>query len=131
MKTWFIIIGVLVMIVITAVLTNPNTNKHKDAVKVTLKELLNGDTQQTVDTTNQMQHESTSIGSFLGDMFINPLVEKAVSSNNYLVFSTTQLTWFGETKTIGFGVFGKVYISKQTNELLNKAMSQPSSQNTR
>lgn len=40
------------------------------------------------------------------------LIENSISRDNYLVFSITMATWNGESKKIGYGCFGNVYISK-------------------
>jgi len=45
-----------------------------------------------------------------------------MSTDNYVLFSTTKITWEGETRIIGIGAFGNVFITKELDESLNKGL---------
>ena len=48
---------------------------------------------------------------------------KNVSSDNYILFSLTKFNFASESKIIGFGFFGKVYITEKINEDMFKKLN--------
>lgn len=112
MKTkHYVIIGFCLFAIIT-VLTNPGTEKHKEEVKVKMNAFLK----------KEMNKEDTgsAIGNALAISMINMMVDNMVSSSNYILFSTTNVTVEGKTRTIGIGLLGNVFLSSKINEELKK-----------
>jgi hypothetical protein len=119
-KTTSILIGI-VAIVLIAIFTNPPIEKHREAVKTKLNVLMQQSMYENIDKTNTSGLESNlgaTLGSMLGSAILNPFIDAAITSNNYIIFSTTELTWGGETKEIGFGIFGNVILSKDIDKAL-------------
>jgi hypothetical protein len=56
----------------------------------------------------------------VGNTIYETLVDNVVSSENYILFSLTQISIAGESKIIGYGLFGNVYLDKS----LDKAFEQ-------
>ncbi len=69
-----------------------------------------------------LEDTGNAFGMAFGTVIINQLVENLVSTNNYILFSTTKVTLKGETKTIGFGVFGNVFLTSQLDKALNNGL---------
>ena len=109
--------------ILVAILTNPGESKHKEAVKGRvntymqqyLSNSFNGDD-------SEWDAAGKSLGLLLGGEIINKMIETVVSSDNYLLFSMTKITWAGESKTIGFGAFGHVFIPKQIDRALKEEL---------
>lgn len=108
----YVIIGLLAL----AFITNPGTQKHKDAVKEKISEAMNAEMKK-----NEMPggEAGAAIGSAFGGALIDGIVNNLVSSDNYFVCSTTKVTFQGETKVIGIGLFGMVFLSDKLDEKLN------------
>lgn len=104
-----------------AFFSNPNVEKHREAVKMKAKTLMQQSLYTEIDDNNSYgidKNIGSILGSMLGSAIINPFIEGSITTDNYIFFSTTKLTWDGKTKEIGFGVFGYVFLSNNfDNEL--------------
>lgn len=103
-RTW-IIIGIIVLV---GILTNPGIDRHRASVKEVLIKAIGKSTDsiRKDDETNGL----ADIGLALSTMMLNTLVETAVSSQNYLVFSLTKVTYGDGSRIIGIGIFGNVFL---------------------
>lgn len=106
-QTVLIIIGVLSL---TSVLTNPTLDAHKKAVLAKMEEKM-GES-DTYNSTNKWDEVGRNIGMSLAQN----IIDKAVERSNYQFFSLTKLRFGDKAEQIGFGAFGKVWI---TNEYPN------------
>lgn len=95
----------IIVILIVAFITNPNENKHKEAVK---------------NKVNGIVMPIDASGYQTENPYIEQLIATHVSSSDYLFFSTTEATWNNQTITIGFGIFSNVFLSKMINEIIGK-----------
>ena len=106
-----------------AVLTNPNQERHKEVIKNKLitylqKSLSKGQTE----TKNEWEQADQAFGIMLGGILVDKILDNFMSTDNYVVFSTTKITWEGKTKIIGIGAFGNVFITKELDESLNEGL---------
>lgn len=121
MKTrHYVIIGFCLFALITA-LTNPGTEKHKEEVKLKMNAFLEKGMNKDKTTQNDQWSKA---GGLMGNAFaksmINMMVDNMVSSSNYILFSTTNVTIEGKTKTIGFGILGNIFLSSKIDEALKQ-----------
>lgn len=58
----------------------------------------------------------------MGRTLIDPLIDNLITSDDFIFFSLTKITWEGEQKTIGIGIFGNVYINPEIEEKLNDGL---------
>ena len=115
MKKSHMISAIAAVIFLVAMLTNPNQERHKEAVKNGLKTAIqNAIKKLPAKTTDELEQARQALTTMLGDPFIDTIVNDSVSSGNYIFFSTTKFTFEGETKIIGIGAFGNVFIAKIT-----------------
>ncbi|NCX96265.1 MAG: DUF4359 domain-containing protein [Chitinophagia bacterium] len=118
----FLLIGLIILI---AVITNPNEARHKEVVKhelnAYLQKSLNENTSKSDDA---LENAGRGLGSMFGGMVINSLVDNAVSCQSYVLFSVTNFTWEGKTNTIGVGIFGNVYISDELKKKLKQKIEE-------
>lgn len=113
MKTKQISILIVVILLLIAIFTNPNQEDHKEKVKSTFTTYYQKSLKE-----NQTESENKfeALGSLLGTSLINTMIENSVSSDNYLVFSVTKMTYDGQEKSIGYGAFGNVFLSSKIEE---------------
>ena len=117
MKTKHIGIIVFTTILLIAILTNPSQEEHKEKVKETFTTYY----QKSLEDSHVYTEDSfASLGSLLGESFIKQIIENAVNRDNYIFFSLTKVTFKGEEKIIGYGIFGNVFLSKKVEEAFNK-----------
>ena len=116
-NSWLYVTLAIGFVVMIAVITNPNEDKHKSAVKSKLvaSKMSENITDKSNDTGNSNNDAvirlGTVLGLALGSSVVEELVNSLVSTDNYLVFSITKVVLNGKSKIIGFGVFGNVFIS--------------------
>jgi len=114
----YVILGITLLMVILA-LTNPNQEVHKEKVKVKLNEFYEKEMAND-NTSDQFSQAGNSMGMILAKSMINMVIDNSVSSSNYILFSTTNVTWEGKTKTVGFGILGNVFLSSKIDDAIKK-----------
>jgi len=111
------------LIILLAVLTNPSTERHKEAIKIKLKEYMQKSmTESMNNSSNGFEQLGQAFGMILGSAIIEPIVDNLISRDNYILFSITKITWDGETKVIGVGVFNNVFITKELDNAMDKGL---------
>lgn len=109
-SNWAIIIfGVIVLI---AVFTNPSTEEHKQAVKSVVNQIVQN-------SVSENASDMENLGILLGSSLAEKLVENSVTRDNYILFSITKISWKSESRNIGYGVFGNVFLSEKVKEAFN------------
>lgn len=121
MKTKQILLFAFVTILLIAIFTNPSQEEHKEKVKETFTAYYQKSLKE-----NQIDSENafSALGSLLGNSLINSIIENAIARENYVFFSLTKITYEGEEKSIGYGVFGNVFLSEKIEEAFNKNIKQ-------
>lgn len=97
---------IFLLIAIVAILTNPSQEKHQNAVKAKFDNYL-------------QNHSGSRLTSIQGNPFVDQTIMRSVNSTDYLFLSTTNVAWNNDTHIIGFGMFGKVFISSSVDFYLN------------
>jgi hypothetical protein len=111
-----IIIGALLFI---GALTNPTQDRHKEAVKNKLNVIMQKSLKDSMKNSDSGAEQiGSALGLMLGGAILDRMIESTISSNSYVLFSTTNVTWEGKTKIIGIGVFGNVFISDEIDNAL-------------
>ena len=111
------IVVLSLVLVIIAILTNPNQNRHKEVLEDKIKTYM----QKAMGNQDDDGLDSL-FGNLLGNVIVSTLIDNFVSTDNYILFSTTKLTWQGETKIIGIGAFGNVFITKRLSDAMNDGL---------
>ncbi len=123
MKKNYITLAVLILIILVAVLTNPDQNRHKEVVKDKLITFLQKSIKKDQTKPNDEYEEAgQAIRIMLGGMIVEKILDNFLSTDNYVVFSITKITWQGEKKIIGIGALGNVFLTKELDEALNKGL---------
>ena len=61
---------------------------------------------------------SQGIGFMIGAAFSDMIIDNIVSVDDYVLFSTTKVSWEGKTRVIGVGAFGNVFVTGKLDEAL-------------
>lgn len=102
------IIGVVIAVfLLLFAITNPSEQSHRDEVMKKITEKVKEDVPE---------NEWEEAGQNLGLMMVQGMVNNMVYRQNYVLFSLTKATYQGETKIIGYGVLGKVYVKDVPNQ---------------
>ncbi|MBP1663588.1 MAG: hypothetical protein H6Q19_728 [Bacteroidetes bacterium] len=115
-KTTYFFILTVIALVLAAWVTNPDEQQHHEAARIKLGEIV----ENTMDDFGLKKNLLTDLGFDIGNKYIDSLLDDCISANNYLVCSTTVFTFNGQKYIIGFGAFGKVWISDKVEEGLKK-----------
>jgi hypothetical protein len=108
MKLYWTII-IFVVIILIAIITNPSTEEHKQAVKHEVNQLVQN-------SVSESKSDIESLGVLLGSSLAEKLVENSITRDNYILFSITKISWKGESRNIGYGLFGNVFLSEKVKE---------------
>ena len=101
------IIIILGFFALALMATNPSIEDHRQAVLEKMKEKI------STESTNSSQWEK--VGENIGMAIGQRIIESAVSRKNYILFSVTKISNMEETKNIGLGIFGNVWIVDISN----------------
>lgn len=105
---------IIVVLILTAVITNPSAEKHEEAIKEKATSILK---QQL----NYENEDAIQLGMTLfGDRIVKEFVQSNVVIKNYYLFSLVNVRWQSDETTIGVGVFGKIWLSSQIDEEVDK-----------
>lgn len=108
-KTIIIIFAIIILI---AVLTNPSNEEHKQAVKSVVNQVVQN-------SISENESDIGKLGVLFGSSLAENLIENSVTRDNYILFSITKITWKGESKSIGYGLFGNVFLSEKVKNAFN------------
>jgi len=104
----FALLGVVIML--TAVFTNPSKEKINDKLTLKAKEIL----KSKLDYDHK---DAVDFGMMLfGDQVVKEFVNNYTHTDNYYLFSLTKINWNSEQMVIGGGAFGQVWISSKIDE---------------
>jgi hypothetical protein len=123
MKKNYLILIIIGVIVFVAILTNPNADRHKEVIKNKLNSYIQKSMKESLtETDNEWEQAGQALGMMLGGALIDRIIDNLVSTDNYVLFSTTKISWEGETKIIGIGAFGNVFITNKLDEAMNEGL---------
>lgn len=123
MKKNYLVFAIIGVIAIVAILTNPNQDRHKEVIKNKLNSYMQKSIKQNLpETDNDWEQVGQVFGMMLGGALADRIIDNLVSTDNYVLFSTTKISWEGETRIIGVGVFGNVFITKRLDEAMNEGL---------
>lgn len=119
MKNNQIFLVFLGLFLLVGVLTNPSQERHKEVVKNKLNVIMQKAMNESLKNSDSgAQQIGSALGLMLGGAMLDRMIESMVSTDNYVLFSTTKITWEGKSKLIGIGLFGNVFISDELDQAL-------------
>ncbi len=123
MKKSHIIIALIGFVLVIAAVTNPNQDRHKEVIKVKLNAYMQkAMSDKFSETDDEWEKAGQTFGMMFSGAIVDGIVANVVSSDNYILFSTTKIAWGGDTKVIGIGAFGNVFVNNELDDALDKGL---------
>lgn len=120
MKGSYVIALTIGVIGFVAVLTNPDQNRHKEVIRNKINVYMQESIKESLAESNDgWEQTGQALGMMLGGAIVDRMIESIVSTDNYILFSITKITWDGQTRVIGIGAFGNVYLTNKLDNALN------------
>ncbi len=117
MKKTKIILAIVGTFSLIAIFTNPTQEMHKERVKEKLNSYLQSSlTKNFYEAEDELDKLGYLLGDRLGSSITKHAVNELVVRKNYILFSTTNITWAGNIYPIGIGAFGNVFLSKNIDD---------------
>lgn len=111
------------LILLVAVLTNPNQDRHKEVIRSKFNSYIQKSMSEGLsESQNEWEQAGQVLGMMLGGALIDGIISNIVTTDNYVLFSTTKINWEGESKVIGVGVFGNVFLTSKIDEALDEGL---------
>lgn len=124
MKKSYIILGIIGLVLIVAVITNPNQDRHKEVLKTKLNAYMHQSLNATqTESGDEWAQAGQALGLMMGGVMIENIIANMVSTDNYVLFSLTKINVDGKSKVVGIGAFGNVFLTSKLNDELNLGMS--------
>ena len=121
-KSWLLLI-IIAFVGICAAITNPDSQRNKEVIKDKLNLLMQKSIKESAkENDNKWESAGQALGLIFGKPIIDDVVDNLISTDNYVFFSTTKLTWEGNTTIIGIGAFGNVFLTSKLDEALNEGL---------
>jgi len=104
----------LIGIILTAILTNPDKEQIEASISAKAKEILRKQL-------NYEHQDAVQLGMTLfGDRLVKSFVDNNTVIQNYYLFSLVKIKWQGEETPIGGGAFKTVWFSSKIDEKADK-----------
>lgn len=117
MKTKPLLVIFIASIFLLAIISNPNEEEHIKKVKETIAVA----NQKSLEKNNKnSENDFEELGNLLGESLVNTIVKNTITCDDYIFFSITKITFQEEEKSIGYGLFGTVFLSEKVEEEFNK-----------
>jgi hypothetical protein len=112
----------IIIVILLLSFTNPSPDRHKDFIRNKLNASFSqSKTFEVKPEQNNFEAAGNAIGLLLSATFINKIVDNFISSTNYGLFSTTNVNIQGQSKIIGLGIFGNIFLDSNAESILNNA----------
>lgn len=121
MKKSFLFFIIVISLVIIAVFTNPDQERHKEVIR---NKVIIAMQKSIAGNENSEVAAGKALGMMLGGFFIDNVMDQMITADNYVLFSTTKVTMDGESHVVGLGIFGNVFVTKEIDEFLEEAFSE-------
>jgi hypothetical protein len=123
MKKTNVFLVVIGLILVVAVLTNPNQDRHKEVIRSKFNSYMQKSMSDGLSKSqNEWEQAGQVLGMMLGGALIDGIISNIVTTDNYVIFSTTKINWEGESKVIGVGLFGNVFLTSKIDEALDEGL---------
>ncbi len=123
MKKNYAVLFTIGLLLLLAVITNPNQGRHQEVIRGKFNSYLQKAMSEGLsETDNEWEQAGQAMGMMLATAIIDQVISNLVTTDNYLIFSITKLSWEDESKVIGIGAFGNVFITGKLDEALNEGL---------
>ena len=101
------------VVLLLAALTNPDKEQHKEKVKEKINAIMQESLGESMsETENGLENLGSFLGYMIGGTLVDAMVNRVITVDNYIFFSVTKANWGEESKEIGIGIFGNVFLGE-------------------
>ena len=100
---------IFLILLVAMIITNPSEIQHRDTLIKTM--LANN-------SLSKKMENRESVNRYIESTLINKVVESLMYRENYYLISLTKVSLEGNSKIIGIGVFGKVFITNEFSQII-------------
>lgn len=97
---------IIILILLIAIITNPSKERYKSKIV----EIVNASI-----GINGYANDDVTLPA---DTLLDQILESYMVYSNYFLFSTISVDYKGNSKVVGFGAFGFIYIPNQLEDIL-------------
>ncbi|MDM8268492.1 DUF4359 domain-containing protein [Barnesiella viscericola] len=98
--------GIAVLVLLLLAFTCPDKQEHQEKIKMTISNAID---EKFVESASESEQGFAFIGSLLVTKIVDIFLSNKLQVNNYFFFSTGQISYGGNTKTISFGILNQVF----------------------
>ena len=98
--------GIVVLVLLLLAFTCPDKQQHQEKIKMTISNAID---EKFVESAPESEQGFAFIGSLLVTKIVDIFLSNKLQVNNYFFFSTGQISYGGNTKTISFGILNQVF----------------------
>lgn len=98
--------GIAVLVLLLLAFTCPDKQEHQEKIKMTISNAID---EKFVESASESEQGFAFIGSLLVTKMVDIFLSNKLQVNNYFFFSTGQISYGGNTKTISFGILNQVF----------------------
>lgn len=108
-----LIVALVVLLVLT--LTNPGLKSHKRVVREKASSLLDKRLMYLTDSISSDRLKGEA-GTALKKSMVDDLLKNGISRTDFVIFSTTNLNYKGQTGVTGYGILSNVFLNTKVDE---------------
>lgn len=125
MKLRYLFIFIIILLAGSLFFTNPDKEMHKAFIKDKLTSIMNqkveDELNENKDTNlNFLAEFSKNIIPVISDKIVTYMMDTHIRRENYYLFSTIEILYHDQWKTIGLGIFDKMFLFPKVEEEIQK-----------
>lgn len=98
---------VAILLLALMVITCPGKEEHKEALKSSIATVM--EKEMTKDASDNLEMGLATIGTMLATSLVDYYLDTGMRVSNYFIFSTGEIQFKGEAKTVSYGFLNHVF----------------------
>lgn len=125
MKLRYLFIFIIILLAGSLFFTNPDKEMHQAFIKDKLTSIMNQKVEDELNENkdlnlNFLAEFSKNIIPVINDKIVTYMMDTHIRRENYYLFSTIEILYHDQWKTIGLGIFDKLFLFPKVEEEIQK-----------
>lgn len=125
MKLRYLFIFIIILLAGSLFFTNPDKEMHQAFIKDKLTSIMNQKVEDELNENkdlnlNFLAEFSKNIIPVINDKIVTYMMDTHIRRENYYLFSTIEILYHDQWKTIGLGIFDKMFLFPKVEEEIQK-----------
>ena len=108
-KAWWFILATIFVILIILMVSNPNKQDHKEAIKTEVTTAINKLADKDNDEDDLLTMGVKTLMRLFAGTTVDVTLDQILNYHNYLIYSSTDVTFDGEQHKVSYGILGHVF----------------------